>query len=465
MFMRKSGIGLALLMVTMTNCYATEQEIPEVSKEVLMDTIRNGPKEKTPVNQNAPSLLELKLEKAFATHQYADVLRELNIRTLVRDPNVEDFVALARIHDDPKGDAFNTEKVSYYLHKSAELGHAEYQAILGSKYLNGSSTLNIEKDETKALYWFSKSANSGYDNGQYLLGEMHQNGWGTEVNIPKAIEWYVRSADNGNNRALISLGNIYHTGNGGFKDYQKAHSFYLRAAENGVTTGEFMVGYDHYWGVGAERNYEQAKYWFERSMNQGNVPAMTYLGTIQALGYTGKVNLDLAKQYMEKASNQGEEKAKEFLSTGCLIESLKVFDIALACSDRKTINESIVAAGGKRQQANSTKDIDVYDASQLISGATTLTVTYLNDVFVSAEYSVDQDTLNKLVPAMREKYNRPFSLIGTIPQSIGGLEIRLRETPLGGGRLNYTNRLMLDKMKQQYQVSKAKSMDGFSSNF
>ncbi|USD58897.1 SEL1-like repeat protein [Vibrio sp. SCSIO 43140] len=460
--MQKIGLGLSLLIATLTSSHAAEQHVAELSKSILQDTILHGTREETAVN---PSF-ESRLENAFATHRYVGVIAELERRAQGDKPNLDDLVTLTRIYADSKGDVYDIDKLGYYLYRTAERGHTEFQNVIGFGYLNGSSAPKITKDESKALYWFKRSANADDAEGQFWLAEMHKNGWGTAVDVEKALYWYTKSATNGYLYSNVEIGLLYQYGEGIPQDLTRAFEFLYIAATGGIPAAYELVGHYLYYGHGTKQDRKHAKLWLEKSLPYGGNSARWLLGVIHLTGSAGTTDFRLGQTYINQAAAAGVTEAQQYLRSGCLPESLEVFAIPLACSDRQTINEKIVAAGGiRKNHSDQSRDIDVYDASRLLNGATTLTVTYLNDVFASAEYTVNNDSLKKLAPALSAKYNRPFSTANNSPQNVAGIDVYLRETPLGMGRLKYTNPVVFNKLNQQSAVNDAQALEDYSNNF
>jgi hypothetical protein len=77
-----------------------------------------------------------------------------------------------------------------YLEKSAELGYATSQGIIGMDYLNGSAE---PKDPQKGIYWLDLAAKQGSRGAQAQLGVCYEDGVGVHPDQAKAIA-YLKAA-------------------------------------------------------------------------------------------------------------------------------------------------------------------------------------------------------------------------------------------------------------------------------
>ena len=70
---------------------------------------------------------------------------------------------------------------------TAQLGHAEAQAVLGQWQLDGHGAA---RDEVEALHWFLRAAHRGHAMAMNMAGRCHEQGWGTAADAGKAVHWY-----------------------------------------------------------------------------------------------------------------------------------------------------------------------------------------------------------------------------------------------------------------------------------
>ncbi len=109
----------------------------------------------------------------------------------------------------------NAELANRYLHQAAQLGHAQAQAELGLKYLQGQQ---IAQDIALGLSYLQKAA--AQQNGVALnaLGESYEQGQGVESNIEQAVQYYQQAAAQVNADAYSHLGRLYTKGIGVARD-------------------------------------------------------------------------------------------------------------------------------------------------------------------------------------------------------------------------------------------------------
>ncbi|WP_180181407.1 tetratricopeptide repeat protein [Acinetobacter sp. YH01021] len=109
----------------------------------------------------------------------------------------------------------NLELANRYLHQAAQLGHAQAQAELGLKYLEGQQ---IAQDIALGLSYLQKAA--AQQNGVALnaLGEACEQGQGVESNIEQAVQYYQQAAAQVNADAYSHLGRLYIKGIGVERD-------------------------------------------------------------------------------------------------------------------------------------------------------------------------------------------------------------------------------------------------------
>ena len=114
------------------------------------------------------------------------------------------------------------EAVEWYR-KSAELGNAEAQCMLGE----------LADDFEEAVEWYLKAAEQGNADAQYELGVCYRYGDGVPRNISEAVKWYLKAAERGNMKAQYEAGRHYYSGLGVPKDVDEAVKWYRKAAAQG----------------------------------------------------------------------------------------------------------------------------------------------------------------------------------------------------------------------------------------
>ena len=63
----------------------------------------------------------------------------------------------------------------------------------------------IEQNVETAYTWFLKSANLGYARAEFMVGSYYYNGEFKEKDLEKAFEWYKRAAEHGHDTAQFVL--------------------------------------------------------------------------------------------------------------------------------------------------------------------------------------------------------------------------------------------------------------------
>jgi len=118
------------------------------------------------------------------------------------------------------------------LHKDAEEGSAEAQAMLGWWHLKGLE--GLEEDHVKAAAWFLKAADLGDADGQYFLALCYYQGKWVKKDYALAAEWGRKAADHGNAAAQLFVGEWYARGKGVTKDLPLGKTYLeLSAAQGG----------------------------------------------------------------------------------------------------------------------------------------------------------------------------------------------------------------------------------------
>lgn len=61
----------------------------------------------------------------------------------------------------------------------------------------------------KILYWYRKSAELGYAEAQYMMGKAYHNELGVPYDFDKAEHWYKLAIEQGNKQAKEALIKLY----------------------------------------------------------------------------------------------------------------------------------------------------------------------------------------------------------------------------------------------------------------
>ncbi len=148
----------------------------------------------------------------------------------------------------------------------ANKGDVEAQYILGYMYHN---SINLERDDKKAVYWFLKAANAGDGRAMVALGRFYKQGIGVPADFSRAVAFLNKSAQKNTPLAFYELGLLFEegqdtAGRGVFQNLEKARGLYEKAGDAGVLQGYLKVAQFYEQGIGVERNLQTAiDYYFK----------------------------------------------------------------------------------------------------------------------------------------------------------------------------------------------------------
>ncbi|GEN26326.1 hypothetical protein HCU01_42750 [Halomonas cupida] len=170
------------------------------------------------------------------------------------------------------------EKQNYYRDQDVEVslgkaksGDAEAQYLVGSAYLLGLESQDVEVDYEKAFCWLSRSANQGIAEAQYELGRMYRYGLGVDKNGKKWEEYTSQAGEQGLLSAYGDLMDVYREGD---RD------------------------------LGIDENGEKYFYWLERSAEAGHALSMVNMSISYRYGYNVEVDVDKSFEWLMQAVEQ-----------------------------------------------------------------------------------------------------------------------------------------------------------------
>lgn len=134
------------------------------------------------------------------------------------------------------------------LKKSADMGHAPAQALLGD-------ILDQSEFNEEALAYYRKAAQQGNVDGEFGVGSMYAAGEGVTRDPAEALKWFTRAAEKGHVLATKVLAQAYMKGDLGFTE--------------------------------AQRNGPEAVLWVRRAADLGDIPAMEHLARAYRAGSLG----------------------------------------------------------------------------------------------------------------------------------------------------------------------------------
>lgn len=171
------------------------------------------------------------------------------------------------------GPSRNDTEAFDLFHRSAELGYAPAQVVLGSFYETGTVT---PASPSQAVEWYRKAAEQGDPLGQWLLGEHYFDGIGTARDLSAAEQWLQPAVEKGNPFAAFVLGRVMEE-----RDYRKAPAFYKIAAEQGLPRAQFAYAKALKDGRGIPQNYFESYVWFLVALDGGLPSASDQLAELE----------------------------------------------------------------------------------------------------------------------------------------------------------------------------------------
>ena len=198
------------------------------------------------------------------------------------------------------------------LQKTAELGNAQAQFMLGNMYLLGQG---VPRDFTKSAQWFQKAAEQGHVDAQFMLGAMHVQGQGVPKDYAKAAQWLQKPAEQENAEAQFILGMMYANGLGVPQNYAKAIQWHQKAAEQGYIRAQNNLGHAYRLGQGVAKDEVKAVQWYQKAAERGDAQAQFNLGLMYAKGQGIPQDDAKAMQWIQKAAEQGFAPAQDALKS------------------------------------------------------------------------------------------------------------------------------------------------------
>jgi TPR repeat protein len=163
---------------------------------------------------------------------------------------------------------------------------------LFEKGMNNLIRVGANHSDLNAVDYIRRSAELGYAPAQVVLGYLYDTGNRLSQNSGEAADWYKKAAKQDDHLAAWLLGRLYYTGFGIPCDLSAAESWLQKAADQGDPFGQYLLGMSR-----VERNdYSQAAEWFRKAAMQGLPQAQQQLGELLLQGKG--VNTDKFEAYV-----------------------------------------------------------------------------------------------------------------------------------------------------------------------
>lgn len=161
---------------------------------------------------------------AFTEGNYVGAIQQW--QPLADQGNSKAAYNMAIMYDKGYGVQKNSDEVSKWLTRSADLGDVRAWHSLGDMY-------HEKKDYDAAMQWYKKAADAGLADAQFDLGIMYDLGEGVKQDFPEAMKWYQKAADQGYGPAFCNIAVLYYNGQGVKVDRLVAHRNFLIASQLG----------------------------------------------------------------------------------------------------------------------------------------------------------------------------------------------------------------------------------------
>lgn len=178
-----------------------------------------------------------------------------------------------------------------YFQRSAEMGYAPAQVVLGYLYETGRVT---PADPREALDWYKKAAQQDDPLAQWLAGRIIYTGQFPGRDLNEAAGFLQSSADHGNPFGEYLLGRLKLDR----QDYSTAGGWFRKAAEQGLPQAQEQLGKLLRDGQGVAQDKPEAYVWMLMSSDAGNRRVATDLQALEA---------DLGTNHLEQAKTKARE--------------------------------------------------------------------------------------------------------------------------------------------------------------
>ena len=178
-----------------------------------------------------------------------------------------------------------------YFHRSAELGFAPAEVVLGYLHETG---LNTTADPREALEWYKKAAQQGDPLAQWLAGRMIYLGEVPPRDLNEAANWLEKSSSQNNPFAQYLLGKIaFERGH-----YDRSAELFRKAAEQGLPHAQLQLALQLRDGQGLPRDIFEAYVWMLISHESGQRSTASDLQVLEA---------ELSSAQIEQAKSKARE--------------------------------------------------------------------------------------------------------------------------------------------------------------
>ena len=172
---------------------------------------------------------------------------------------------------------------------------------LFDKGMNALMGSGVTRSDVNAIEYFHRSAELGFAPAQVVLGYLFETGRATPVNPREAFDWYKKAAQQDDPLAQWLAGRMIYGRSIPRRDLNEASGFFQSAADHGDAFGEYLLGQ-----VKLERqDYSSAGAWFRKAAEQGLPQAQEQLAKLLRDGQGVAVDKFEAYVWMLVSKNAG----------------------------------------------------------------------------------------------------------------------------------------------------------------
>ena len=172
---------------------------------------------------------------------------------------------------------------------------------LFDKGMNALMGSGVTRSDLDAIEYFHRSAELGFAPSQVVLGYLLETGRGGAVNLREAFDWYKKAAQQDDPLAQWLAGRMIYGGSIPGRDLNEASGFFQSAADHGNAFGEYLLGQ-----VKLERqDYSSASAWFRKAAEQGLPQAQEQLAKLLRDGQGVAVDKSQAYVWMLVSNDAG----------------------------------------------------------------------------------------------------------------------------------------------------------------
>jgi uncharacterized protein len=203
------------------------------------------------------------------------------------------------------GPSHSDLNATQYLRRSAELGYAPAQVVLGYLFETGNV---LTRDPGQAADWYKKAAEQDDVLGEELLGRIIFSGEANVRDLNEAEKWLRKAASHDDPFSEYLLGMVRLERN----DYSHAAEWFGKAANQGLPQAQQQLGELLRQGQGVNSDKFEAYVWLLISFDAGNTKVATNLEQLEA---------ELGSNQVERAKSAARERessvTRSVVARGC----------------------------------------------------------------------------------------------------------------------------------------------------